>query len=163
ALVVLRDVAVGHPDARVRHVEEYVDGLAGADEHGVLPDEVRLRDAVTREDEEPPSAMNVEGVRHRMVGVHTVDEPDLHLVTYAEVPVDPGVLRARGSVDQLPAHVRRGGDPVDLDHVVFPLDALSRLVCMTGLVMLMAGWLGPMIVIHLGDEMSRPELHPAFR
>jgi hypothetical protein len=58
-----------------------------------------------------------------MVPGHLVQQPELHLVTDAEGPVDRGVLRARGLVDQLPAHVRRGGESVDLDHVVFPLDA----------------------------------------
>ena len=43
ALVVLGDVAVGHPAPGVGDVEQDVDGLAGADEHGVLPDQVRLR------------------------------------------------------------------------------------------------------------------------
>src|SRR5688500_4375492 len=35
-LVVLGDVAVRHPPAGVADVEEDVDGLAGADQHGVL-------------------------------------------------------------------------------------------------------------------------------
>jgi hypothetical protein len=45
--VVLGNVAVRHPHTRVRHVEEDVDRLAGADEDGVLPDEIRLGDAVS--------------------------------------------------------------------------------------------------------------------
>ena len=40
ALVVLGDVAVRHPQARVGDVEQDLDGLAGAHEDGVLPDEV---------------------------------------------------------------------------------------------------------------------------
>ena len=43
-------------------------------------------------------------------------------------PVDPCILRARLAVDELPAHVRRRRHPVDLDHVVFPLDPLGRLM-----------------------------------
>ena len=50
--MVLRDVAVRHPDAGVRDVEEDVDGLARPDEDGVLPDEVRLGHAVAGEDED---------------------------------------------------------------------------------------------------------------
>ena len=42
ALVMLGDMAVRHPDARLGHVEQDVDGLAGPDEDGVLPDEVLL-------------------------------------------------------------------------------------------------------------------------
>ena len=42
----LRDVAMGHPSARVRHVEKDVDRLARPDEHRVLPHEVRSRDQV---------------------------------------------------------------------------------------------------------------------
>jgi hypothetical protein len=44
----LGDVAVRHPPARVGDVEQDVDGLAGADEDRVLPDEVRLDDLVAR-------------------------------------------------------------------------------------------------------------------
>ena len=36
----------------VGDVEQDVDGLAGADEHRVLPDEVRLDNIVTRQDQE---------------------------------------------------------------------------------------------------------------
>jgi hypothetical protein len=49
ALVVLREVAVRHPAARVRDVEEDVDGLVRAHEHSIPPDEVRLGHAVARE------------------------------------------------------------------------------------------------------------------
>jgi RimK family alpha-L-glutamate ligase len=67
ALVMLGDVAMSHPAAGVRHVEEDVDGLAGAHEHRVLPDQVRLDDVVAREDQEAAGAVDVERVRHRMV------------------------------------------------------------------------------------------------
>ena len=40
-----------------------------------------------------------------------------------ELPVDGGAVGAGGPVQQLPAHGRGGGQPVHLDHVVFPLDA----------------------------------------
>ena len=63
-----------------------------------------------------------------MVGVHLVDEADLHTVADPKPPVDPCILRARLAVDELPAHVRRRRHPVDLDHVVFPLDPLGRLM-----------------------------------
>ena len=42
------------------------------------------------------------------------------------VPVDRVVLGAGGAVDELPAHVLRRRHPVDLDHVVLPLDAAGR-------------------------------------
>ena len=42
ALVVFGDVAVRHPETGVGHVEEDVDGFAGAHEDGVFPDEIRL-------------------------------------------------------------------------------------------------------------------------
>jgi hypothetical protein len=41
------------------------------------------------------------------------------------------VLLTRAAVDELPAHVGRCGEPVDVDHVVFPLDATSRLMVVT--------------------------------
>ena len=66
--------------------------------------------------------MDVERVVHRVVRVHLVDQPHLHLVTDSEFPVDCMVFGAGCAVDQLPAHVLRRGHPVDLDHVVLPLD-----------------------------------------
>src|SRR5690242_14494452 len=54
AFVVLGDVAVRHPQAGVRDVEQDVDGLAGTDQHGVLPDEALLGLAVSGQDQEPP-------------------------------------------------------------------------------------------------------------
>ena len=85
-------------------------------------------DAVAGQDEEPSGSVDVERVVHRVVGVHLVDEPDLHAVADAEVPVDRVVLGVVGAVDELPAHVRRRRELVDLDHVVFPLDAARVLV-----------------------------------
>ena len=120
--MVLGDVAVRHPATRVRDVEQDVDGLAGADEDGVLPDEVGLRDAVAGEDDEAAGAVDVERVVHRMVRVHLVDEPELDAVADRELPVDPVVGRAGVAVDEHPAHVRGRRQAVDLDHVVLPLD-----------------------------------------
>src|SRR5438046_6663129 len=54
-----------------------------------------------------------------------------------ERPVDLGILRSRLSVDELPPHVGRSGHPVDLDHVVFPLDPLGGVVPVVGLAVLM--------------------------
>ena len=47
-LVMLGDVAVRHPDARVRYVEKDVHSLAGSHQHRVLPDQVLLAGRVTR-------------------------------------------------------------------------------------------------------------------
>ena len=123
ALVVFGDVAVRHPQAGVGDVEQDVDGLAGANEHGVLPGQVGFGDPVSGEDEEAAGAVDVEGVVHGMVGVHLVEQSDLDLVADLEAPVDRVVLGSRCAVNQLPAHVGGSRDPVDLDHVVFPLDA----------------------------------------
>jgi hypothetical protein len=60
--VVLRDVAVGHPAAWVRHVEEEVERLARPNEDCVLPDQVRLGNPVAREDEEAARSVDVERV-----------------------------------------------------------------------------------------------------
>ena len=56
--MVLGDVAVGHPAARIGDVEQDVDRLARLDEHGVLPDEVLLRSTVSGEDDEAWVALN---------------------------------------------------------------------------------------------------------
>ena len=65
ALHVLGDVAVRHPQAGVGDVEQDVDGLAGADQHGVLPHQVGLGHAVAGEHQEPAGAVQVERVVHR--------------------------------------------------------------------------------------------------
>src|SRR5262245_30813103 len=63
-----------------------------------------------------------------MVGVHFVDQPDLHSFADREPPVDRRTGGTGGAVDQLPAHVVRGGQPVDLHHVVFPFDAAGSVM-----------------------------------
>ena len=75
-----------------------------------------------------------------MVGVHLVDEADLHLVADAEPPVDRGVLSTCLAVDELPSHVRGSGHPVHLDHVVLPLDALCGVVSVL---------MGVIVVLHV--------------
>src|SRR4051794_7437029 len=80
------------------------------------------------------------------------------------------VLPACAAVDELPAHVGRCGDPVDVDHVVFPLDATSRLMAVTaGVAALLVGRVvwgvgGFVAVVFTGlvDELRRHELHPAL-
>src|SRR6476659_10984345 len=101
----LGDVTVRHPPPGVCDIEEDVDRFPSADEHGVFPDEIRLLDAVSCKNEKSPCAVNVERVRHRMVGVHLVDEADLDLITTSEVPVDGGIFGAGVAIDELPAHV----------------------------------------------------------
>jgi hypothetical protein len=133
--VVLGDVAVRHPDAGIRHVEQDVHGLAGSKQHRVLPDEVGLGDAVAAEDEEAAGPVDVERVVHRVVGVLLVDDPDLHLVADAELPVDRVPSVAGVLVDDEPARVLRCRLAVDLDHVVLPLDAPRRVVRMGVLVL----------------------------
>ena len=91
--VVLGDVAVRHPQPGIGDVQQDVDGLARAQQHGVLPHQVRLRLAVPGQDEEPAGAVDVERVVHRVVGVHLVDQPDLHPVTDGERPADGAVHR----------------------------------------------------------------------
>src|SRR4051812_44487525 len=92
ALVVLGDVAVGHPPARVGDVEQDVDDLTGAHQDGVGPHQVGLDDVVAAEHEEAAGAVDVERVVHRVVGVHLVDEADLHPVANRELPRDRVVL-----------------------------------------------------------------------
>ena len=92
-----------------------------------------------------------------MVGVHLVQQPDLHAVTDAEPPLDVVVLRIVGAVDELPARVRRRRELVDVDHVVFPLDPAGRLVvmpvvrvggvCVLGVVVLVASVLMLVLVV----------------
>ena len=179
--MVLGDVAVGHPLPGVGHVQHDVDGLAGAHEDRVAPHQIGVGDAVAREDEEPAGSVDVERVVHRVVGVHLVHQPDLHAVADAEPPLDVVVLRVVGAVDELPARVGRRRELVDVDHVVFPLDAARRLVVVAVvrmgdgarvlgvllvLAMLMvAAMLVLAVLVTPGgpDEPGRQELHAALR
>src|SRR5512133_4249796 len=87
ALVVLGDVAVRHPRSGIGDVQEDVDGLSGADEHCVLPDQIALVDAVSRQDQETSRSVNVKWMWHRMVRVHLVDQSNLHAIADVEPPV----------------------------------------------------------------------------
>src|SRR4029450_9597787 len=98
ALHVLGDVAVGHPQARVGHVEQDVHDLAGADQHGVLPDQVVLDHAVAGQDQEPPGPVQVEGVVHGVVGVHLIHQPELDPLADGEGPADGGAVGGAGGV-----------------------------------------------------------------
>ena len=84
-----------------------------------------LRRSVAGQDEEAPGAVQVERVVHRVVGVHLVDQSDLDPVSDGEPPVDRGCRGAGGPIHEFPVHVGRGGQPVDLHHVVFPFDAVG--------------------------------------
>src|SRR4051794_8884160 len=95
ALVVLGDVAVGHPQAGIADVEQDVDRLPGGHQHGVLPYQAWLDDSVAAEDQEAAGAVDVERMMHRMVSGHLVEQPDLDLVSDVESPVDLRVPCAR--------------------------------------------------------------------
>jgi len=83
---------------------------------------------VAGQDQEAAGSMDVERVVHRVIGVHLVDQPDLHPVTHREGPVDIRVLRPGLAVDQLPDHVARIRRPVDIRHQVLPLQAVTVVV-----------------------------------
>ena len=88
ALVVLRDVAIGHPGSGIRDVEEDVHGFPVRTSTvsfqtrfgSSTPSRARIR--------EPARSVDVEWMRHGMVGIELVDEADLHAVADAEPPVD---------------------------------------------------------------------------
>ena len=63
----LGDVAVRHPKSRVGYVEKDVDSLAGSHEHGVFPNQIALCLVISRENDEPARAVNVERMMHRVV------------------------------------------------------------------------------------------------
>ena len=88
ALGMLGDVAVRHPQTWIRDVKQDVHGPSHGHEHGFLPYQVGLRLTITRQDEGAAGAMDVEGVVHRVIRLHLVDESDLHLVTHIERPGD---------------------------------------------------------------------------
>ena len=115
--------------------KQNVHGLAIADQHRVLPDQVGLGHPVAGQHQEPPGAVQVEGVLHGMV--HVVDQPDLDPVAFGEVPADRGVGGAGRRVNQLPAQVGRSGQPVGLRLVIFPLDAASRALAMVAAVVIL--------------------------
>jgi hypothetical protein len=140
-LVVLGDVAMGHPEPGPRDLQENVDRLAGRDEDRVLPDEVRFHDSVARKNEETAGAMDVEGVMHWVIGVHLVDQSNLHLVPDPKPPVDLPSFGACRPIDQLPTHVARRGQPVHIHHVVFPLDPACLVSMLTAAMLVRGRWM----------------------
>src|SRR4029453_17360572 len=87
--------------------------LAGADEHCVLPHQVRFDRPVTGEDQKPAGTVEVEGVMHGMVGVHLVDQPDLEPLSDAEPPVDCRAVDPSGAIEESPVHGRGRTEPID--------------------------------------------------
>jgi len=73
-----------------------------------------------------------------VVGIHLVDQPQLDLVADTELPGDRVVDGARLLVDEVPAQVRGRRDPVDVEHVVLPLDPAGRFVLLVVLVVLVS-------------------------
>ena len=71
---------------------------------------------VSCEDEEVAGSMNVERVMHRVIGIHLVDQRDLHPVADGERPTHGAILGTSLPVDELPDHVARIRCPVDLRH-----------------------------------------------
>ena len=67
--------------------------------------------------------MDVKWVVHRMVGVHFIHQPNLHLLPNAESPVDRRTLTAGLPIEELPPHVAWIRHAVHIDHIVFPFDA----------------------------------------
>ena len=105
ALGVLGDMAVRHPQTGVRDIQQDVDRLAGSHEHCVFPDQIGLRLAVPRENEETARAVNVKWVVHRMIRFHFIDQSDLYPVANIEGPGDRPVFGTSLPIDQLPDHV----------------------------------------------------------
>src|SRR3954462_91202 len=128
ALSVLGDVAVCHPQSWIGDVEQDVHGLSRSNQNGVLPHEVGLRLAVTREHQEASSSVHVERMVHRMVRLYLVHEPDLHSITNGERPRDGTVLRTGLPVDEHPSHIAGLRGAVDLRHQVFPFESVAWLV-----------------------------------
>ena len=93
---------------------------------------------------------------HRMIGVHLVDQPDLHPVTDRERPADVPVHRPGLAVDELPDHVAGVRDPVDLRHQVLPLQAVTVVVpAVRHALARLGSW--------LRRSIGRNQLHPAVR
>src|SRR5690606_2488350 len=82
-LQVLRDVAVEHPVARVRHLDEQVHGRAQRNDRRILPHEVRVAYTIPLEHEET-LAVQVDRVVHRMQRRRLVVQPDLHDIADGE-------------------------------------------------------------------------------
>ena len=112
----------------VGDVEQDVHRLAGPHQHRVLPDQVRLLPPSRRRTRKRPAPWTWNGWCMGWSESISLTRRIFTRSPDPEAPVDRGVLRAAGAVDELPAHVGRGGHPVDLDHVVLPLDAPGRLV-----------------------------------
>src|SRR5437867_7922372 len=86
-LEVLGDVAVRHPGAWVRHVQQNVGRAAGREQKGILPRQVRVADSILREDQES-LPVKVDRVLHGVQCLPEVGDPDLHHIAHLEIPVD---------------------------------------------------------------------------
>jgi hypothetical protein len=82
----LGDVAVRHPDARMRDVEKKVDSLASGHKDRVLPRQVGFSRAVSCQNQEAARAVYVKRMVHRVVGIHFVDQAKLDAIADAESP-----------------------------------------------------------------------------
>ena len=86
ALGVLGDMAVRHPQTGVRDGQQDVDRLSGSHEHCVFPDQIGLRLAIARQNEETTRVVDVKRVVHRMIRFNFIDQSDLHPVADTEGP-----------------------------------------------------------------------------
>src|SRR5881409_594573 len=107
------DVAVQHPATGVGRVEHNIHHGAGRHQHGVLPREIRIRDAVHGQDEKP-LAVQVDRMLHAVEAHSLVDQAELHRFAPSEPPVDVHVLPARGRVAENPTDLW----PVDAQFII---------------------------------------------
>src|SRR5215216_691507 len=103
-----------------------------------------------------------------MVRVHLIHQPDLDPVAHGEGPVDGWAVGAAGAVQEPPVHGGGGGEAVDLDHVVFPLDPLGTAVAVGLAFTVVVVGAMPTVMFHrggimgcrrLGDRFGREQLH----
>src|SRR5437870_4132642 len=99
-LEMLGDVAMQHPAARVRQVEQQVHRRAGRHQHGVLPGQIIVRRAVHRQDQES-LAMEVNRVLHPVQHRARVVDPQFDDLAPVEAPPDVHVLRSEEHTSEL--------------------------------------------------------------
>src|SRR5687767_3093500 len=124
SLDVLSDMAVQHPLAGVRQLEQDVGGKAGRHEHRIFPHQVLIRHAIHRRDGEA-LAVNVNRMLHGVQRAAVVDQTQLDDVADAEAPADVHVFAGGAALPQNPSRRLARRHPVHFGHRPAPFDGVT--------------------------------------
>ena len=120
----LHDMTVSHPDARIRHIDEYIYIFSIWDEDGIFPDEIGVLFAIGTEHDKSLSVY-MEWMLHRMHRVCIIRYTDLDEISFAELPVDIHISISCGIISELPCQIFIITLIVHHRHCIFPFYRLA--------------------------------------